>query len=65
MPLLEPLLWPLLLPEAPLELEPLVDGVVGVLLGVLLEPDAPLVEDDGVCELVLPLAPPEVPCAEK
>ena len=63
-----PLLWPLL------ELEPLDDGV-GVLLepdaplddgvGVLLEPDAPLEEDDGVCELVLPLAPPEVPCAEK
>jgi hypothetical protein len=57
--LLEPLLWPLLLPEVPLELEPLEDGV-----GVLLEPDAPLEEDDGVCELVLPLvlplAPPEV-----
>lgn len=61
MVVLEPLDWPLELPEAPLEDEPLGAGV-----GVLLEPDAPLEEDDGVCELVLPLAPPEVPpCAAK
>jgi hypothetical protein len=57
--LLEPLLdWPLELPEL---LEPLGAGV-----GVLLEPEAPLEdepleEDDGVCELVLPLAPEDAP----
>lgn len=59
MVLLEPPLdWPLELPEL---LEPLGEGV-----GVLLEPDAPLEEepleeDDGVCELVLPLAPEDAP----
>ena len=61
-PLELPLDWPLELPEL---LEPLGEGV-----GVLLEPEAPLDEepedepldeDDGVCELVLPLAPEEAP----
>jgi hypothetical protein len=54
-PLLEPL-GLVVLPEAPELLEPLLEGLVLLPEAPVLLPDAPELEE-GVCELVLPLAP--------